>query len=64
MSTTATNVIKDSNEFMQNFEEFKEFLNSPVTQYTMKTLVGRQGEQVLELIKKRFDELGLNNALE
>lgn len=49
-------------EFVQNFNEFKEFLNAPVTEYTIKTLVGKQGEQVLEIIKKKFDELGLNDA--
>lgn len=49
-------------EFIENFNEFKEFLNAPVTEYTIKTLVGKQGTQALELIKKRFDELGLNDA--
>lgn len=49
-------------EFIQNFNEFREFLNAPITEHTMKTLVGNQGKQVLDLIKKKFNELGLNDA--
>ena len=49
-------------EFIENFNEFREFLNSPLTEQMMKTLVGKQGSTVLKLIKDKFDELGLNNA--
>lgn len=49
-------------EFVENFNEFKEFLNAPNTQHTIKIMIGPQGEQALDLIKKRFHELGLNEA--
>lgn len=49
-------------EFIQNFNAFKEFLNAPSTQYAHKSLLGERGEQALVVIKEKFDELGLNNA--
>lgn len=49
-------------EFIKNFNEFKEFLNSPVTEYTIKTLAGKDAETVLKVIRDKFDELGLNEA--
>ena len=49
-------------EFIQSFNEFKEFLNAPVTQHTIKALLGERGEQALVVVKEKFDELGLNNA--
>lgn len=49
-------------EFIENFKEFRGFLNAPITDYTFKTLIGEQGKQALDLVKKKFDELGLNDA--
>lgn len=49
-------------EFIENFNEFREFINAPITDYTFKTLIGEQGKQALDLVKKKFDELGLNDA--
>jgi len=49
-------------EFIDKFSEFKEFLNSPVTEHMMKTLAGKESGMVLKIIKDKFNELGLNES--
>lgn len=47
-------------EFIKNFQEFRQFLNAPITEYTFKTLLN-DGDKALKVIKDKFNELGLNN---
>lgn len=49
-------------EFVKNFNEFKDFLNSKTTEHTLTSLVGEHGKMVLTVIKDKFNELGLNNS--
>ena len=49
-------------EFIENFNEFREFLNSQLTEHMVKTLVDKDASAVLKLIKDKFQELGLNDA--
>ena len=50
------------NEFVEKFNEFRDFLNSKVTEHLIATMVGENGKSTLNLIKSKFDELGLNNC--
>lgn len=49
-------------EFISNFNEFKDFLNSKATEHLITSLVGENGKITLNVIKDKFEELGLNNA--
>lgn len=49
-------------EFIENFSEFRYFLNSLATEHMISKMVGEQGKQVLNIIKDKFDKLGLNNS--
>lgn len=51
-------------KFIKNFELFREFLNSPNTEFILKTLTKDKDNQVLKLIRERFNALNLNASLE
>lgn len=49
-------------EFTENFEKFKDFLNSKATEKMIQASLGENAKIALNIIKERFDELGLNNS--
>lgn len=49
-------------EFIENFKEFRQFLNAESTEWMFSKMLGKDAESVLKVIKDRFNELGLNDA--
>ena len=49
-------------EFISNFNKFKDFLYSDTTQIVVTDMCGINGESVLKLIKQNFEDLNLNNS--
>lgn len=49
-------------EFVEKFEQFREFLNSDATMHMVDSMLGERGSGVLKIIRDKFDELGLNDA--
>lgn len=47
----------------ENFEKFRDFLNSQSTEFILETLAGKQALEALKIIRERFDVLGLNEDL-
>lgn len=49
-------------EFIENFNKFRNFLNDEATEHTFNALVGDCGTQVLAIVRDKFNKLGLNDA--
>lgn len=49
-------------EFINNFNTFKDFLNDKTTHTLIEDNFGKNGITVLNIIQDRFNDLNLNDA--
>lgn len=49
-------------EFIENFIEFRKFLNAESTDLLFGASIGPSGVAALRIVKERFEELGLNDV--